>query len=52
MGKEYLTKERLEEFKQELDSLKNQKRNELAQRLKQAKEYGDLSENSQNAEAR
>ena len=52
MGKEYLTKERLEEFKQELESLKNQKRNEVAQRLKQAKEYGDLSENSEYAEAR
>lgn len=52
MGKEYLTKERLEEFKQELDVLKNQKRNEVAQRLKQAKEYGDLSENSEYAEAR
>ena len=52
MGKEYLTKERLEEFKQELDFLKNQKRNEVAQRLKQAKEYGDLSENSEYAEAR
>lgn len=52
MGKEYLTKERLEEFKQELEFLKNQKRNEVAQRLKQAKEYGDLSENSEYAEAR
>ncbi len=52
MGKEYLTKERLEEFKQELEVLKNQKRNEVAQRLKQAKEYGDLSENSEYAEAR
>ncbi len=52
MGKEYLTKERLEEFKHELESLKNEKRNEVAQRLKQAKEYGDLSENSEYAEAR
>lgn len=52
MGKEYLTKERLEEFKQELEVLKNEKRNEVAQRLKQAKEYGDLSENSEYAEAR
>lgn len=52
MGKEYLSKERLEEFKQELDTLKNQRRNEVAQRLKQAKEYGDLSENSEYAEAR
>ena len=52
MGKEYVTKERLEEFRQELEFLKNQKRNEVAQRLKQAKEYGDLSENSEYAEAR
>ena len=52
MGKEYLTKERLEEFKAELEQLKNVKRNEVAQRLKQAKEYGDLSENSEYAEAR
>ncbi|MDR3581870.1 MAG: transcription elongation factor GreA [Candidatus Pacebacteria bacterium] len=52
MGKEYLTKERLEEFKKELEYLKNEKRNEVAQRLRQAKEYGDLSENSEYAEAR
>jgi transcription elongation factor GreA len=52
MSKQYLTKERLEEFKVELEELKNIKRNEVAQRLKQAKEYGDLSENSEYAEAR
>ena len=52
MSKQYLTKERLEEFKVELNDLKNIKRNEVAQRLKQAKEYGDLSENSEYAEAR
>ena len=52
MSNQYLTKERLEEFKVELDELKNKKRNEVAQRLKQAKEYGDLSENSEYAEAR
>ena len=52
MSKQYLTKERLEEFKTELDELKNKRRNEVAQRLKQAKEYGDLSENSEYAEAR
>lgn len=52
MGKEYLTKERLEEFKKELEFLKNEKRNDVAQRLRQAKEYGDLSENSEYAEAR
>lgn len=52
MSKQYLTKERLEEFKLELEELKNIKRNDVAQRLKQAKEYGDLSENSEYAEAR
>jgi transcription elongation factor GreA len=52
MGKQHVTKERLEEFKIELEQLKNIKRNEVAQRLKQAKEYGDLSENSEYAEAR
>jgi transcription elongation factor GreA len=52
MQKQYLTQERLDELKQELDSLKSSKRMEVAQRLKQAKEYGDLSENSEYAEAR
>jgi len=52
MTKQYLSKERLEEFKMELENLKNVRRNEVAQRLKQAKEYGDLSENSEYAEAR
>src|SRR5208282_6028068 len=52
MSKQYLSKERLEEFKVELEELKNKRRNEVAQRLKQAKEYGDLSENSEYAEAR
>src|SRR5580698_4331953 len=52
MAKQYLSKERLEEFKAELEELKNNRRNEVAQRLKQAKEYGDLSENSEYAEAR
>lgn len=52
MPKQYLTKERLEELKIELDELKNNKRQKVAERLKQAKEYGDLSENSEYAEAR
>jgi transcription elongation factor GreA len=52
MAKQYLTKERLEELKIELETLKNKKRVEVAERLKQAKEYGDLSENSEYAEAR
>ena len=40
------------ELKDELETLKNKKRVEVAERLKQAKEYGDLSENSEYAEAR
>jgi transcription elongation factor GreA len=52
MSKQYLTQERLDELKAELDELKNKKRQEVAQRLKTAKEYGDLSENSEYVEAR
>lgn len=52
MNKYYLTKERLEELKQELETLKGDRRREVAEHLKRAKEYGDLSENSEYAEAR
>jgi transcription elongation factor GreA len=52
MTTQYLTEERLAELKAELENLKNVKRNEVAQRLKTAKEYGDLSENSEYVEAR
>ncbi len=52
MAKQYLTKERFEEFTAELETLKSKRRVEVAERLKQAKEYGDLSENSEYAEAR
>ena len=52
MEKKYLTKERREEFTKELEELKSKKRIEIAERLKRAKEYGDLSENSEYAEAR
>ena len=52
MDKYYLTKERLEELKNELDELKNKKRIEIAEKLKRAKEYGDLSENAEYADAR
>jgi transcription elongation factor GreA len=48
----YLTPERLEELKTELSELKNKKRIEVAERLKRAKELGDLSENSEYFEAR
>jgi transcription elongation factor GreA len=52
MQKQYLTQESFEEFKKELETLKTAKRAEIAQRLKIAKEYGDLSENSEYSEAR
>lgn len=48
----YLTPERLEELKADLNNLKTEKRIEIAKRLKKAKELGDLSENSEYQEAR
>lgn len=48
----YLTKEKIEELKSELENLKGQKRLEIAERLKAAKELGDLSENAEYHEAR
>lgn len=43
----YVTRERFEELKTELERLKKGERSEIAERLKRAKEYGDLSENSE-----
>ena len=51
-GKQYLSKERFDELTAELAELKTTKRVGIAERLKTAKEYGDLSENSEYAEAR
>ncbi|MEK7114438.1 MAG: transcription elongation factor GreA [Patescibacteria group bacterium] len=48
----HLTKEGLEESKRELESLKKEGRQEIAERLKRAKEYGDLSENSEYSDAK
>ena len=48
----YLTQARLDELKIELGQLKTEKRMEVANRLKRAKELGDLSENSEYQEAR
>lgn len=45
--KHYVTKERFEELKNELERLKKEERSKIAERLKRAKEYGDLSENSE-----
>ncbi|MDE2001150.1 MAG: transcription elongation factor GreA [Patescibacteria group bacterium] len=52
MEKQYVSKEKLEELKQELADLKSRKRIEVGERLKRAKELGDLSENSEYFEAR
>lgn len=52
MDNYYLTPERLEELKAELNELKTTKRIEVSERLKRAKELGDLSENSEYFEAR
>lgn len=48
----YLTQERFDELKAELERLKADARSEIAEQLKKAKEYGDLSENAEYAEAR
>src|SRR6476660_9845028 len=43
----YLTSEGVTRLKEELHELVHNKRGEIAARLKEAKEYGDLSENIQ-----
>jgi transcription elongation factor GreA len=48
----HLTPERLEELKKEFENLKTVRRAEVAERLKRAKELGDLSENAEYMEAR
>ncbi|MBI4034087.1 MAG: transcription elongation factor GreA [Candidatus Brennerbacteria bacterium] len=48
----YLSQERHDELQKELEELKTSGRLEVAKRLKQAKELGDLSENSEYQEAK
>ncbi len=48
----YLSQERFDELQEELKVLKTEGRQTVASRLKQAKELGDLSENSEYQEAR
>ncbi len=48
----YVTKEGLEKLKEELDNRKGALRREIADRIDQAKELGDLSENAEYAEAK
>ena len=52
MNSQYISTERLEELRLELADLKTVKRVEIAERLKAAKDYGDLSENAEYSEAR
>ncbi len=51
-AKEYLSKEKFEQLKKELDTLKSVKRKEIADKLEFAKGLGDLSENAEYHEAR
>ena len=49
---EFLTAKRFDELAKELERLKTTKRSEVAENLRNAKELGDLSENSEYLEAR
>lgn len=48
----FLTAEGLEKLENELDSLKSVKRKEVAERIKQALAFGDISENSEYDQAK
>lgn len=50
--KQYVTKEKLEELKVELEELKTVRRREVAEDLEYARSLGDLSENAEYQEAR
>ena len=50
--KEYLTKEKFDEFSKELDYLRKTRRKEIAVNLEYAKALGDLAENAEYHEAR
>ncbi len=47
-----LTAEGLEKLKEELNYLQNDKRREVAERIKEAREFGDISENSEYDDAK
>jgi transcription elongation factor GreA len=48
----YLTKEGYQNLKDELERLLGDERKEIAERIRTAKEYGDLSENSEYSDAK
>jgi transcription elongation factor GreA len=47
-----LTPEGLEKLKQEIEFLSSEKRREVAERIKEAREFGDISENSEYDDAK
>ena len=51
-NEEYLTQEKFNELKEELDYLKTTRRKEIAESLEYARSLGDLSENAEYQEAR
>ena len=50
--KRYITKEKKAELEEELDTLKNTRRGEIAKEIERAKAMGDLSENAEYQQAR
>jgi transcription elongation factor GreA len=52
MASQYFTKEGLEKLTEEYENRTGQVRGEIAARIKEAKEQGDLSENAEYAEAK
>jgi transcription elongation factor GreA len=48
----YLSKEGLEQIRQELDQLVNVRRSEIAARIHEAKEHGDITENAEYEDAK
>lgn len=52
MTEEFLTREKFDELKKELDYLKTTRRKEIAESLEYARSLGDLSENAEYQEAR
>ena len=49
---QYYTEEALAKIKAELDELKKKKRREIAERIRDAKSFGDLSENAEYTDAK
>jgi transcription elongation factor GreA len=47
-----LTKDGLEELKQKIEFLSNDRRREVAERIKEAREFGDIAENSEYDDAK